>query len=228
MNENTYDMDDLSGLPEIGDQIPAVAAQPPAQTEPAPASAPMKMIERRKVNSTGNILLAGLFAGGIICVYLLSLKTLPATASAEQQATESKVDNALKRFNIPTGAIKDKKAQAVVNSFYYEARQRQVPISGLINNPFIFEPPNPMGSLIGSENLVGDKNPSNESADMVKAAQSLMLQSIMSGPNGSTAMISNNVLAEGQSIYGWTVKKIESTQVTLVWKEHQFVLRLNR
>jgi hypothetical protein len=60
----------------------------------------------------------------------------------------------------------------------------------------------------------------------MQAAKTLTLQSVLTGASGATAVISNNLLAEGQTIRGWTISKILSKEVLLTWKEQTFVLKM--
>ena len=176
-----------------------------------------------------NLLIAGVCLAGIGCVYLLSLYARPQTASADQNLTDLQVDSALSgmaRINAAHG-----KALEVVNTFYYQARQRQIPLKDLKNNPFIFkspaspklisqplpkEPPAPVKKL--------DRKPAQETAELKK----LVLQSVLIGSREPVAMISNNLLTEGQKISGWTLIRIEPRRVTLRRQEKTYVLRMSQ
>ncbi len=199
--------------------------------EPAPAPAPTESPARRRLrNQRGNLCLAGLFATGLALVYLLSLRAGPAMASAQQRATEDQVNSALDALGkVATGAAPAaRKATEVVNTFYLEARQRQVAPEDLAGNPFVFQSP----KAPVSEELAGkpatppmDSELRKEISEAVAAVKKLELQSVVTGPR-TTAMISNNLLAEGQTIQGWTIKTIAPREVTLTWKDQTYVLRM--
>jgi len=182
--------------------------------------------------SKGNLLLAGAFAAGIVCIYILSLRGGPSQASAEQNETQTQVDNVLSKLAAAgAGGGISKKDQAGINTSYYEARHRQIDLSALRGNPFVFarspadkpasRPENPVGAKVEPK--------AEESQDYTRAlqeAQKLSLQTILTGSSGSTAMISNNLLTEGQTINGWTVSKIRPSEVVLTWKDKTYVLAL--
>ena len=69
---------------------------------------------------------------------------------------------------------------------------------------------------------------SAEWKEAAAAAKRMQLQSILSSTHGKrkVAMISNNLLTEGQRIDGWTVVQIQPRSVTLKWKDRTFVLRM--
>ena len=55
----------------------------------------------------------------------------------------------------------------------------------------------------------------------------MRLQSILFGEQ-TVAVISNNLLTEGQQIDGWTVTQIRRRSVTLKWKDKTFVLEMQK
>ena len=213
-----------------------VTSASPVQTTDHPvASGPMagaNLLTRLGAWKQGNLLLAVLFVAGIGCVYLLSLRNGPATASAQQKDQELKVESVLTQIRVRSaqttggGAVN---THALVDTFYYETRQRQVPAEELPGNPFEFKPPvgnptMPVSAPVeeGESNAVGAKRLS----EAIEAVRQLKLQSVLAGAGGATAMISNNLLTEGQTIAGWTVTKIEGRQVTLTWGDQTYMLRM--
>lgn len=177
-----------------------------------------------------NLVLAGLFMGGIACLYLMSLHVGPKTASADEQNAEAKMDAALTQLSaMPKAAQLQKETNAIVNTFYYEAKQRQIPIEQLEGNPFIYTPPvDDLKPPASSDDAPAPPPVPQGAAEAMAAVQQLKLQSVLSGTHGATAMISNNLLSEGQVINGWTVKTIEPRQVLLTWSDQQYLLRMPR
>ncbi|MFA6133125.1 MAG: hypothetical protein WC869_03795 [Phycisphaerae bacterium] len=196
---------------------------------PAPVSAlPTSRLRRLK---QGNLLLVLLFGSGLACVYLMSLRNGPATASAQQQDNDAQVTTVL--TELKAGAAKraqpTPKALAVVDTFYYQTRQRQIPPEQLAGNPFEFkqrksDQPAPVAAAQteNEETAAGELRQS----DALAAVKQLRLQSVLTGPRGNTAMISNNLLSEGQVIQGWSVAKIMPREVTLTWKDQTFQLKM--
>ena len=197
-----------------------------------PPTAGANLLARLGAWKQGNVLLAVLFVAGIGCVYLLSLRNGPARASAQQKDEELKVETALTQIRVrsaqpPAGRAAN--TNVLVDTFYYETRQRQIPAEELPDNPFEFTLPAAKQSLPvsvpseeGESNAVGAKRLS----EALDAVQQLKLQSVLAGTGGATAMISNNLLTEGQSIAGWTITKIEGRQVMLTWGDQTYTLKM--
>lgn len=183
----------------------------------------------RIIFGKGNILLACLFAAGIGCVYLLRLSGGPQTASAQQQMNESQVNAVLAAISAPAGA-KDTSAASVVAAFYMQASQRQLPLADLHANPFIYQPPPTKVLAPATTQPVVSQETAKNTAQVLEtqmqAAKTLTLQSVLTGAAGATAVISNNLLMEGQTIRGWTISKIGPKEVLLTWKEQTFVLKM--
>ncbi|HUU60718.1 MAG TPA: hypothetical protein VMZ50_14450, partial [Phycisphaerae bacterium] len=155
----------------------------------------------------------------------------PAAASAEQRLADAKVDSALLLYNRSAGGSAGPRSASpsIVDRFYYDAEQRQVPPGDLQANPFLFKaPPKTPASDVMQEaqSKAPAAAPSGEWKGALSAAQGLKLQSVLSGSHGNVAMISNNLLTEGQTIRGWTVNRIDPKAVTLSWKNRKFILRM--
>jgi len=178
----------------------------------------------------GNLLLAGLFAAGIGCVYLLSLRKGPAEAGAEQRASEIQVETVLASLGEgPSGDIPapKSKAGALVEAFYLQTRQRQIPIEKLWGNPFVYKSPvvfDPVKPKAAKPAPPGKAK--TKPGSPLAEARKLLLQSVLTGSQGRTAMISNNLLSEGQTIRGWTVSRIQSNQVILTLRDQKYVLEM--
>ena len=176
----------------------------------------------------GNAPLAVLFAAGIACVYLVSLRGGPAVASAQQRAEETHVQAVLAEWRARWERDKSRPgSRALAETFYYETKQRQMPLDGQKGNPFAFKaPPGVVPEPVATPEPPPGV-PANNYADALAAAKQLRLQSVLAGPHGATAMISNNILTQGQVIAGWTIQKIEPESVTLVWQDKVFELSMH-
>jgi len=174
-----------------------------------------------------NLLLAGLFAAGIGGVYLLSLRQGPAEASAQERAAEIQVETALAR--ISSGVVAETKAKVLVDAFYYQASQRQIPVEELWGNPFLYTPPRRPEPTTKPEDKTPKRPKPGErpsGPDPLAEARKLSLQSVLMGTDGRKAMISNNLLGEGQVIRGWTVQTIESRKVVLAREGKTYILKM--
>jgi hypothetical protein len=211
----------------------------PVLGEAPPAAGPSARRSRRGTKFTlANLVLAGLFAAGIGCVYLLHLRAGPAVASAAQQLNETQVDTALVQLGAMAADAKAGRTRTrdLVASFYSQARQRQIPIERLKGNPFAYAPPQraAAGAAAADDQPAPRTDPyaaraaeeaARELARAMDDVKKLRLQSVLSGGR-PTAMISNSLLSEGQQIAGWTVVSIKPQQVTLQWKDKTHTLQM--
>jgi len=206
-----------------GDDLPVLTSTPSLARASGPTG------ERKLIGmSLGNLMLVGLFTAGIAGVYVLSLQQGPASASAQERQNEMRVETALSMINNQTFAGQSRKAQEIVDTFYQEARLRQIPLGKLAGNPFVYSPPRPVEAPAETP-AASKKDPLVVAIEQAReAVKDLELQSVLKGQHGSTAMISSNLLTEGQVIRGWTVSKIGPREVVLTWKEHTHVLRMQR
>jgi len=197
----------------------------------APAAAPSPLARVLLAVKQGNILLVALVLAGLAGVYLLSLKGGPAAASAQQVQDEMKVDAALTNFkHSPTGSLSSQKSRTIVDMFYHEMRQKQVSASELNGNPFVFKIPGPSAEApLGEQpDRAARVDPDLGGPAALAAVKGFKLQSVLMGanPSDNLAMVSNNLLAVGQEIAGWTVRKIEPQRVTLSWRDQEHVLEM--
>jgi hypothetical protein len=174
----------------------------------------------------GNWVLGALFAAGIACLYGMSLMRGPAVASAQQVQTQSTVDDALEKLNAQAG-ITGKSTNAIVETFYCEARHRQIPPDSLRGNPFVQQGVAPVAATGPAvEAKTAPAVPDRAETDAMNAAKTLRLQSVMMGTRSSAALINGNLLGEGQVILGWTVSAIMPREVHLAWQDKKYVLRM--
>jgi hypothetical protein len=174
----------------------------------------------------GNWPLAALFAAGVACLWGMSLMRGPEAASAQQIEVQSSVDEALAKLIGPAVATKDKTTASIVETFYCEARQRQIPPASLRGNPFVFKSLAPPPPPPPPEANTAPAAPDTGESDALAAAKSLRLQSVLMGARTSAALIGDNLLTEGQVIHGWTVIRILPREVHLAWKDKTYVLKM--
>jgi hypothetical protein len=188
----------------------------------------------------GNLLLVLLFLAGGAVVYGLSRRKAPAEATADQQIVEAQVDGVIDRFTkVGAGgagqAEKGQVTRALLQSFYAEIAERQVPLRKLKKDPFVFvlpatAQPMPGTGRPGSAHVGSAADDAQEQTVQEAEARfhGLHLQSIMMGQHSrqATAIISNNLVTVGQTVEGFTIKSINPKAVVLSWQGRQFVLEM--
>jgi len=175
-----------------------------------------------------NMLLIGVFSAGILSVYVLGLREPPQSASGQRSPALIAVETQPRSMgrSDSTAEAKPGKDTAVVDTFYYQAKERQIPIEALMGNPFVRRSPRlAVPSPPGATAKGGDADRSLKEA--IERAGKLKLQSVLRGPSGATAMISGRLLTEGQEIVGWTVKRIEARRVVLTWRDQEVALTMS-
>ena len=233
MAENPYTTPAKSAQ-DAGD-MPDMEAAPqqaqPQKSQPQHSSYKAQM-------TRANVILAVLFAGGVATVYGLSVRKGPAEATAEQKLAESSVDSALLRFKGGSGRGSDalsarKITRDLLSNFSDRIVKNQIPLAKLNKNPFVFVPPEARVAPSVTRVHPGSKPKVEETPEEITQKQAmerlsrLRLQSVMMGSSGSAAVISNNLLTEGQRTEGFTVKKISSKSVVLTWRGQEFVLKMS-
>jgi len=176
-----------------------------------------------------NLVLAGLFAVGIVVVYLLSLGDGPAQASAEQLAVEQQVESVLEKLDqkVEDPGNQVLKASKEMQGHQVAMRQRQVAAEDLGGNPFVFKPAQPKPKLAQkSKKRRATKDPAEQTWDRALArVKRLSLQMVVTGPVPK-ASISDCFLGVGGVIQGWTVAEILPQKVVLTWRDKKYILEM--
>ena len=177
-----------------------------------------------------NMLLIGVFAAGTVCVYVLGLRELPQVTSGEQAPAQIRVETRLKSLgkSDPTSGVKPGEGMAVVDTFYHQAKHRQIPIKALLRNPFVSRSPRLLTPSVPKAATKREEAKSKSLKEAIERVKKLKLQSVLVGSGGTIAVISGHVVTVGQEIQGWTVIQIESRWVALSWREQRFVLRMSQ
>lgn len=180
--------------------------------------------------TSANLVLVGLFTFGLVALYLMGMTGKPQTASAEQVLEDLKVDATIEQFRkAQNSATWETEISDVTDTIYYEAEQRQVPLAMLSGNPFVYVPPGAEDSRLPGQGFSGISNDSPLDLSVALArARSLRLQSVLTGSSENRALIDGKMVAEGETISGWTVVSIERRIVVLQWKDQRFELPMPR
>jgi len=203
---------------------------PVAELRPAAAEVPLR---RRPAGNPfltrGTVVLVGVYAAGIAGLYGLKLRNGPSTALADQGMLHAKVEAALNVMGAapPAADLEQRRsAKAIVGEFYTAARQRQTEPKDLKGNPFLCRIPEAAPVQPTTRPEPAKPRGPDEADQALAAAKTLKLQSVLVGGREPTAMISQNLLTEGQTIKGWTVSRITPTEVELTWRDRKHVLEM--
>ncbi|KPK83611.1 MAG: hypothetical protein AMJ81_07780 [Phycisphaerae bacterium SM23_33] len=233
MAENPYEVSRSRGLgsleePEGGPEAPEKGQLASPERQEGPGK--FRMMR-------GNVVMVVLFVGAASLVYGLSIRKGPAMASAQQKVVESQVDSAILRLSGALGAgagapNPGRISCELLKKFYDQISERQVPLRRLQKDPFRFVPPpspQPVVTSGGQNSLTApaqlDAKDQTREAAMARLAK-LYLQAIQRGQSGAVAIISNNLVSEGQRIEGFTVKRITLNEVILSWENEEYVLSM--
>ena len=213
-------------------EVPELNANPAPPAIPAGSPGKPPVRKRGKVRlSPVNFVMIGLYGAGILGVYLLSLRAGLPKVQAAQQTDIQRVEEELRKLDktiIPTESKIDETV-AVVDTFYYEASQRQIPLKQLPVNPFLYVPPDANKlKLTPTGRSVAQIQRAEELARAEEAFKRLELQSVLTGGETPTAIISGNLVSEGQTVDGWTVKSIKSKGIILKWRNQERPLMMPR
>ncbi len=209
---------------------PAQGPAMSAELQPCQVQAPVARKPKRSGFLTrGSLVLLGVYATGFAALYVLGHSGGPKAAKGEQNLVYAKVDAALNLMEAQPGAGELNKrtdAKAIVEEFYTAARQRQVDRGRLARNPFVFKDKAPEAAPVVVPKEVDPKDsvPAELKAAMA-AVKTLKLQSVLVG-KCPAALVSNNLVTNGQNIKGWTVTRISPREVELTWKDQKHVLEL--
>ena len=229
MSANVYKNNPSGAEPSGGDSAGLESKAPAGRREKT--RGPQRQMLR------ANIVLAGLFIAGGATVYGLAFRDRTATASAEQQAVESQVEAAILQLTGPKASdapdAPGSVTQGLLETFYAQVTERQIPPEALRKNPFYFV--HPTGRTIEVSVGANGSAPPKVVAQpgvltektVLEELKTLALQSVMMGRNGTgTAIISNNLLTVGQSIKCFTVTKINPDSVVLDWEGKEYELTM--
>ena len=207
------------------------------ETEPATFadSGAAQRIGRLKhdlLSGHSNLMPAAMFLVGVAAVFVLRMNVQPQTASADQNKTDIQIDSAITMLNSKVWtADKGKETAQIVETFTGQTKHKQIPVWKLSGNPFVFKKPKPrekrqaLAPPTGFRRAPEATSEEERFAAALAAVRELSLQSVLMGPSGAVAMISDNLLAEGTKVSGWTVAEIRPRTVVLTWKDRRHLLR---
>ena len=171
------------------------------------------------------VLLAVLFGIGILCLWFMIKKSVPAPAAASPDSginqQEALIEAAVARLT-GVGTEMLSRIDEIVNKFYELSNTKQIQLNELIKNPFRHDP------FAGS--TLEDSDEKYSAADggqlLMQQAGNMQLLSIMKTGQDNCCMIDDKVLREGDVIKGFKVCQIGSNFVKLEQNNLEIVLKL--
>jgi len=162
------------------------------------------------------ILLAVLFAIGLLCLWFMIKKSTPQKVSAVVTSSEeAQIEEAITRF----GGVKSEmfeRMDEIVKKFYELSDVYHVQVNELVKNPFKSD------LYFGN---VSDFTDIEESGRDL--ARSMQLFSIMRSERGFCCMIDDKILYEGDSVRGFHINQIGDNFVKLETEDTKIELKLS-
>jgi hypothetical protein len=189
--------------------------------------------EEKKPAAQGLMFLAVLVVIGVGGTYFMYTRQGPSTATAatpEAQKAEKTINTFLTSgpdgIKMMQSMLKD--TEKVVKQFLEYPSLTQVPLSALHTNPFQSGgPASPANPANLSEEAAARKREEEKQA-IIRASESLKLQSIIYSGSRKACMINNTLYREGEQIEQFTVEKIEPDRVIVKSGLYRFELKNKR
>ncbi len=175
----------------------------------------------RKTLRRSTLVVVALLVIGLVCLWMMIRKIQPQAAAAQSQAEQAKIEQAIGRL---TGSSSEMvgRMDAIVKKFYEFSDVFQVKVGELAKNPFETEG----GVKTKKENTAVAEDPRLR-AQMLRnqrlqqQVSTLKLLCITQpGQNGSQdfyCVINDLQLRQGDKVEDFTVRRISSSSVDLVW-----------
>ncbi len=191
------------------------AGQAPEAQEYLTVAANSKNLRR------STMLVAILVAVGLVCLLVMIRRSQPQAASATQgKADQTKIEDAISRLTGVRSEVVDR-ADEIVKKFYQFSDVVQVRVSELAKNPFEVE-----GSTKNRKTpMIIAEDPQTRAAlfrrQRMEQASTLKLLSIMRSEQGTSCMINDQIVQQGDDVDGFRVARIGTNFVELTWSANE-------
>ncbi|HEY8666026.1 MAG TPA: hypothetical protein VIL86_05140 [Tepidisphaeraceae bacterium] len=175
------------------------------------------------------MILVGVALIGAAALYFVYGRTGPASASAasvaETEAAHETVDNFLSDGDASIRKMQKMLAETekIVRQFLAYPSVRQIPLSDLRTNPFRHVTLKP---AVKDDDEDVKKKREQERAAIVKAVQSLSLQSVVHSGSHKACMINNALYNEGQQVDQFMIEKINPNSIIVRSGAYRFELKM--
>ncbi len=198
----------------------------PAAGPDAPEQQYLTVSSRTRQTRKSTVILAALFAIGILCLFVMIKKSAPKTASAAgNDAEEARIESAISKITGVRSEMYDRMDE-IVGKFYEFSDVKQVGVQELAKNPFEHQ-------MFSSEM---PKKADNQNADgmaellrqqqLWQQSSQMQLLTIMQSDQGNCCMIDDKILYKGDRIRDFIVTEVGDNSVKLESNGVQVELKL--
>jgi len=183
--------------------------------------------------SRSTVLLAVLFVVGLGWMIYLAGQIVPYAPTDDEVQKDTITKIGLQ--DMQACLVVDEGLAKRISGFYYDASLRQMPIETLSRNPFlhvstkiVIVDPGRTETTTGTKGPTGTGGTPPPEEPKAPATDGFKLKMILIMGGKPEAIISGKVVTVGTPIGGWVVERIDSSKVTLRWKEQRHILKMNR
>lgn len=181
---------------------------------------------RDKSIKQGTIVLAAVFAAGLLSVFVMVKKSGPSAATAQAVTEDAQIEAAIAKLTGVKSQFLDRMDE-IAKKFYELSNVRQVQVYELKKNPFMHE--QYFGPLGEEADIEGDGlDLLNKTAvlqsKLSRKLEKMQLLSIIETSTGRCCMIDDSVVYEGDIVNGFSVGAINQDCVELHCEGMKFVL----
>lgn len=181
---------------------------------------------KKPLNRTSIVLFAivALGGGGL---WLMHAKTGPSAATAASNDAANRTINqflSAGQGNIKLMETMLRSTEKVVQQFNAYPSVKQIPLGELQSNPFRVI----NAAVDEADDPIAKRKLAEQRQVVLKAYQTLQLQSIMYGERNRSCLINNMLYREGQQVSGFTIEKISADNVSIKQDAWRFDLKMQK
>jgi hypothetical protein len=188
--------------------------------------------ERKPRVSQSTLVMFGVLALSAAGVWVMYQRVGPGRAMAAPSKESVEAKKTITTFldggtnNIRSMESLLRNTEKIVQQFLAYPSMTQVPLSDLRTNPFRLRPARPENAPVND--AAERRKREEERVAMLKAVQSLRLQSIMYSETRKACMINDTMYREGDQANDFTIEKVTQTSVIVKSGVYRFELRMQR
>ncbi len=204
--------------PKASDRSSAGADPRNRPAEESPEAQEYLTVAANRQNLRRSTTLVAILVGiGLVCLLVMIRRSQPQVASATPgPGDQTKIEAAISRLTGVRSEMVDR-ADEIVKKFYEFSDVAQVRVNELVKNPFEVE-----GFAKDLKTVAVAEDPLTRAElirrqRMQQQASTLKLLSIMRSEQGTSCMINDQILRQGEEVGGFTIARIGTSFVELAW-----------